>query len=357
MFPNFSVVKKDTNMQLRIATVTGGISGIELAIRNISPQNVISEVDSWVRDIKDANERPFQLSKWFVDIIRTYTNCLKTVGYFTNIDWKEYAENSLEEGGKETDLLIGVKRENNELKPTSLKDADAVFYQEPFVILEWEVNNLQDFCKNELGKTKKLFFGGEEIRTEGKIYGLEDIEIPKVARICFDPTRALVILNKRNSASLSIIPEIIHRVLFLLRTTMHFCILWDSRLQIFFQETNRILKGIEKAKDDTSKLFSYLEEVNNLSLRLSSTVAELFDSFVWRYPSFLPAQLGYLSTIHNKMDNILSVSIKTRNIRESVNELRQQITFAANIIREKLAEKLPQILSKVDSKEGKRKCQ
>ena len=186
--------------------------------------------------------------------------------------------------------------------------------------------------------------GGEkkEIERIRQQTGLGEIIIPENILAYFDPSRMIVFYELTLESKEKEARELeIHRALFAARTRMHFCILWEARLQALSQRIYNILKSLPDKSKAFNELKKTLEQINDLSLEISASSSELFNSLIWRYATFLPSRMGHLFTIYNAFDSLLSTSLKTEDMRNYINELRTQLEFAANFAREKIAELFP----------------
>jgi len=135
----------------------------------------------------------------------------------------------------------------------------------------------------------------------------------------------------------------LHRALFVVLTRRHFCILWDAILQYLYDEMREILRECEKLQKENSgakevQFQKISKSINNFALKLSTEASRLYNNFVWRYSTFLTAELGILHTIYQQLDSIFTTSHKMEEIRKEFEELRRQVEFASFFVKEKMAE-------------------
>lgn len=173
-----------------------------------------------------------------------------------------------------------------------------------------------------------------------------EIDFNEDGHIVANPTRMLA-FHKNNKWN-NTLTGLIHRAIFLLRARMHFCMLWDTKIQCLYQNLNSILRDLESKK--VPELFECLRKITLISQYLSSWSTEIFSSFVWRYSSFLATEKGYLLAIFNELDKIMTTTHKSEDLRISVSELRKEIEFVSDIIREKIAEKFPEFFERKNDK-------
>ncbi|HAW49779.1 TPA: hypothetical protein DCX16_02355 [bacterium] len=365
---------------LGISTVWGGASMAVLTIEGKLEKEKPVQFE-WINNLQDPNnEKTHEVEQTFIKQIIEYTRTLRNIKEIggENIKWMEWYDDKEKEdyvtgyskngegmymSGKEISNIINKKVEGEGGGDENLLK---FFYQEPYIaVWLYRSNEVKD---EERKAILTSFFGGRpgyekhrkeinlfDVETEGKSYekkhirkerieaGIGKVEISPNFEIYFDPTKCFIFHSlKKNERKVR--GAEVHRALFAVRTRMHFCILWEARLQALSQKINDILEELPIIQEKPNELFEELKNINEISLRLSAASSELFNSFIWRYATFLPSRMGYLSTIYNTLDNLLSTSVKTKDIKDYLSELRAQIEFTANFIREKIAEKLPDLI-------------
>lgn len=362
LFDIFSEFGFVNEMRLDISTVFGGVSGAALLVTLINGKSfemIVNGINNIVGIDTESSFR-LNLNKFFMDEIVDYKNSLNEVSTLQynsdKIKWKEFSDKLIDLTDDKEEMKIytwitGWSQLNGEkhykdVIPEKTDDNELTrpFYQEPYVTLMVKSQNSNVSCD-------KKYFLGEPLTVEGKKIEWADIEFKdKKIQIIANPTRAFVLHNHKGCDE--ILEKLFPRVIFLLRSRMHFCMLWDTKIQYLYQNLNYILSNIEN--QNPAGLFDSLKKINKVAHYLSEWSSEIFSSFVWRYSAFLAAEKGYLLTIYNQLDRIMSTTHKTDDLRKSVDELRQEIEFASNIIREKIAEKFPLYL-KENKNESKSK--
>jgi len=386
IFNNLQITIDSNETELSISTVWGGASMAVLKLKGKLQKSQTIQFD-WLNNLQDPqHDQSHEMNRFFMRQIIEYVRLLRSIEKLESgknnkedkIKWSEWYDERLQEeyivayskkegqyiSGEQIFNIINGKIENEANVQNSKLE---FFYQEPYIAI-WvprdkkvEERRVREniffnfFGENhpicEVYRKQKNIFADEtkeeiqdkrHFEEQGIERGVGKLEIPHKFEIYLDPTRCLI-FYKLDDAERYIREAEVHRALFVARTRMHFCILWEAKLQALSQKINDVLKKLPDMKS-TKDLFDQLKKVNDLSLELSATSSELFNSFVWRYATFLPARMGYLSTIYSAIDSLLSTSVKTEDIRDYLNELRTQIEFTANFIREKIAEKLPQLI-------------
>ena len=360
LFEN-SEISIDESSSLSISTVWGGASMAVLEING----SLEKEINEFNFDCLDNFQEPekdeaHEINQWFVEQINQYVNILKEVlpqmGLTAkDIKWREWSN------GKE-EYLIGYNKSENSYISILPEGQKFFFYQEPYIVF-WvpfeikdidvnlkKIENIEKISTSFFGccpvhhLSRKVYLGGEkkEIERIRQQTGLGEIIIPENILAYFDPSRMIVFYELTLESKEKEARELeIHRALFAARTRMHFCILWEARLQALSQRIYNILKSLPDKSKAFNELKKTLEQINDLSLEISASSSELFNSFIWRYATFLPSRMGHLFTIYNAFDSLLSTSLKTEDMRNYINELRTQLEFAANFAREKIAELFP----------------
>ena len=394
VIPNSSITDKP---KLKISTVWGGASMAVLEVNGELNSEPNKWKFDWINEFQDPNnKKAHEINKWFIKNIIQYLVSLRKIceekpGIICDkeaiekeefrIKWAEWANEEEKEdyivvydlekyfykGGDEICKLIKEAVVRFESKGKAQNDSLKFFYQEPYLAF-WFPFEIRDIDINvkkieeiERGMamgffgccpvhylSRKVFLGKEEKEIERirEQQGLGEILIPKNILMYFDPSRAIIfyqpnLADKEKGAR----EEEIHRAIFVSRTRMHFCILWEARLQALSQQVNDILRilPLPEIMERPSELDKCLRRINDISLKVSATSSELFNSFIWRYATFLPSRMGNLSTFYNAFDKLFNTSTKTNDIRNYLFELRQQIEFASNFVREKIAEHFPKI--------------
>ena len=319
---------KITTTKMKISTVFGGVSLADLRMDITGDfHEIVNETDLLTGKRIGINEKhkpirfeeAIELNNWFVTEIDQYKKNLNGVDCLKfnkeEIKWNEYAQ------GEQFDYFAGITK--NGYSTFSLDKN--IFYQDPYVILITEY---------EVGEDELNHFFGFRIEGKEPLLNRTEIKIPEKVSIWADPVKMLIVLKDKEIREE--ILYVIHRVLFLLRTKAHFCMLWDSKIQRLYKELHEILRGIGAGEPD---YIEKLKKITQLSLILAEWSGEIFSSFIWRYSAFLSSAKGYLTETYRELDAVMTTHLKSEDLRNSVNEVRNQLEFVGNILRDLAATK------------------
>lgn len=367
----------NTKITLNISIVQGGSGGAELEIENLKITD--SKKTSFLKAIKSLQEETidnnikdfntlFSLNKFFIKEINDFKGILKKTNELESVDWNEFFLKS-KDGKTVANYLIAIQKNKDgyeyaDIDPNTSND---YYYQQPYLVLFFPY--LQDRKKRVEVITD--YFGGMPLflseRCFKKVADIESLEkkisekgICKlviknkkekdIAEIYMDPIKTIVLTKQVDKLHIKEIKPIIHRGLFFARTIMHYCILWDARLQNKFQQIYEILRDVNTQESDVDQLIKCLEKLNHIQFNLAKDEAELYNSFIWRYSSSLPSKLGYLSITYNLMDDLFDLQNKVKNLRNSMTDLRDMLSFSSNIIRGFIAPRFSETLRKISLK-------
>lgn len=323
------------NCEIRISTVFGGGSLAELKMTLSGDfQKVVDTIDLLTgKNIgfdKNHNlvkhDEARKINKLFVTEINNYVDKLNEIdqlkfnnkGKEEKIKWNEYAED-----GK-FDYCAGITENGYDI----FSSEKEIFYQEPYIIL---------VAKHNIMEEQLDYFLGYGITGKEPLLNRAEIKISDKVSLWADPTKMLIQFNETADTDIQEeILQVVHRVLFLLRTKAHFCLLWDSKIQSLYKKLHEILRGL--VNKDTNYI-EKLKEITELSLILAEWSGEIFSAFIWRYSAFLSSAKGYLAEFYRKLDTVMTTHLKSEDLRNSVNEIRNQLEFTGNILRDLAATK------------------
>lgn len=316
-----------TYPEVKISTVFGGVSLIQLKMIISGEFDAIIDSVNLLTGKKigiDKNRNPIcienagKLNKFFSEIIIRYTAILNKIDSlkFNNekIKWSEYSDNN------DFDYFAGITKEGY----CTFSSGKEIFYQEPYIILISE----REIRENEVDN-----FFGYCIKGINSCLNRSEIKVQDIFSIWVDPVKTLIEFKKNEDIRFEIL-QVIQRVLFLLKTKSHFCMLWDSKLQMLYKKLHEILRDIRKPDVNYTQK---IKDITNISLILAECSSEIFSSFIWRYSALLSSSKGYLTTIYKEFNAVMTTQVKSKDLKNSIGEMRKLLEFIGNILRDKAA--------------------